>query len=185
MRTELGSPMAENKPDKWIQWVALTTTILAVCASIATLKSGGFSTKATLNATKANDQWAYYQAKSIKQHTCEVQRELMTAEKLIAANAAAVKFVERSLVACNQDIARYAGEKDGIKAQAEAHEKLAGFFQGRGAVMSVAVMLLQIAIMLSSVGAIIKRRELWLVGLALGLVGVGYMVRALTLVPPV
>jgi hypothetical protein len=27
--------------EKWIKWVALTTTILAVCAAIGSLKGGG------------------------------------------------------------------------------------------------------------------------------------------------
>lgn len=176
--------MSEPTKDKWLQWVALTTTILAVCASITTLKSGGFSTKATLNATKANDQWAYFQSKSIKQHTCENQHELLQANRLNSPSPAALAFLDKRLAATSREIARYDGEKGAIKTKAEEHERLAGWFQRRGAVMSVAVMLLQIAIMLSSVGAIIKRRSLWQTGLALGLCGVGYMLAALNAPPP-
>ena len=68
--------MAEQK-EKWIQWVALTTTILAVSAAISSLKGGSYSTQVQLKNTQEANRWAYYQAKSLKQNLAELEREHM------------------------------------------------------------------------------------------------------------
>ena len=61
------APSAAPAPDAWTKWVALSTTILAVCAAFATLKGGSFSTKTQLATVTASNKWAYYQAKSLKE----------------------------------------------------------------------------------------------------------------------
>jgi hypothetical protein len=58
--------MAEEKKEPWLNYLALTTVVFAVCATLSTFKGGGFSTRSVLNQSYAADQWAYYQAKSIK-----------------------------------------------------------------------------------------------------------------------
>ena len=65
--------MADDKKEPWLNLLALTTVILAVCATLATFKGGGFSTKTVLNQAMASDQWAYYQAKGIKGNLYEVE----------------------------------------------------------------------------------------------------------------
>jgi hypothetical protein len=50
------------KKTPWLNWLALTTVILALCATMATFKGGGYSTKSVLTQTQASDQWAFYQA---------------------------------------------------------------------------------------------------------------------------
>ncbi len=67
--------MAEEKKERWLSYLALTTVIFAVCATLSTFKGGGFSTKSVLAQTQASDQWAYYQSKSIKSYLYELQKE--------------------------------------------------------------------------------------------------------------
>ncbi|MBI5833229.1 MAG: DUF4337 domain-containing protein [Armatimonadetes bacterium] len=174
--------MSDSTKEPWLQWLALATVVLAVCASIASLKAGSYSTKATLTTTDENNQWAYFQAKSIKQHTCEVQRDLLTYYRSEARTATAQQNLDKLLARCGQDIARYDQEKNEIKAGAEKRAKDEDVFKRKGASMSLAVMLLQIAIMLSSVSALLKRSWLWGAGLAVGLTGLVYMVNAFALV---
>src|SRR6201996_1180634 len=50
----------------WISWVALSTAILAVLAAITGLLSGSHANEAMMSQIEASDQWAYYQAKSVK-----------------------------------------------------------------------------------------------------------------------
>src|SRR5579871_2538112 len=76
----------KEKRDSWTKYVSLTMVCIAVLAAIATLKGGGFSTRtlkemneATFNQTQASDQWAFYQAKSIKQNLYEIELEHLTA----------------------------------------------------------------------------------------------------------
>ncbi len=167
--------MAETGKDTWIQAVALTTTVLAVCAAISTLKASSFSTRVQVYATKEADQWAYYQAKSIKEHSFKLNREIFALSKMEAKGPPVQKFLAAKLKEYDAEIARYGKEKDQIKAEAERLIKQQEVFQAQNAAFAVAVMLLQIAIMMSAVGALIKKKLLWLVGLVLGIVGLVYM----------
>ncbi len=173
--------MADATKEPWIQWVAMTTVILAVCASIASLKAGSYSTKATLTTTDENNRWAHFQSKSIKQHTCEVQLELLRYHRLEARTPQAQAHLDQSIARCQADITRYDQEKGEIKADAEKRTKEEEVYKRRNANMSLAVMLLQVAIMLSSVAALVKRQALWLIGLAVGAVGLVYMINAFAL----
>lgn len=58
--------MVDDKTAPWLNLLALTTVILDVCATLATFKGGGHSTRMVLSQSQASDQWAYYQAKGIK-----------------------------------------------------------------------------------------------------------------------
>ena len=50
--------MAEEKKEQWLNYLALTTVIFAVCATLATFKGGGFSTKSIMSQSQASDEWA-------------------------------------------------------------------------------------------------------------------------------
>src|SRR4051812_22371074 len=57
----------------WTRWLSVSTALVAVFAAIASLLSGSNSneailekSEAMLNQSLASDQWAYYQAKSVK-----------------------------------------------------------------------------------------------------------------------
>ena len=67
--------MAEEKKEKWLGYVAVTTIVFAVCATLSTFKGGQHSTRAVLSQSKATNQWAYYQAKDLKQYLHELQKE--------------------------------------------------------------------------------------------------------------
>ncbi|HEX9113470.1 MAG TPA: DUF4337 family protein, partial [Nitrospirota bacterium] len=58
--------MAEEKKEPWLNYLALTTVVFAVCATLSTLKGGGYGSKAVISQAQASDQWAYFQSKSIK-----------------------------------------------------------------------------------------------------------------------
>src|SRR5512142_2899513 len=67
--------MAEEKKEAWLNYLALTTVIFAVCATLSTFKGGGHSTRSVLSQAQASDQWAYFQSKSIKGYIYDTQRE--------------------------------------------------------------------------------------------------------------
>ncbi|MEI6035428.1 MAG: DUF4337 family protein [Verrucomicrobiae bacterium] len=53
--------MANEQQELWIKWVALTTTILAVCAAIGSLNGSSYSTRAQVLTTQESNQWSYFQ----------------------------------------------------------------------------------------------------------------------------
>lgn len=166
---------ADDKKNTWVQWVALTTTILAVCAAISSLKGGGYSTKVQLSTTVESNKWAYYQAKSIKQHLSEMEARQLEVIFASTTTADARQAAEARVAAARAEARRYEGEKAAIKAEAEGLQKDETENKRHGAAFGQAVMLLQIAITLSSVGALIKKPVMWYVGLAFGAAGLLYM----------
>jgi len=161
--------------EKWTQWVALTTTIIAVCAALSTLKGGSNSTKTQLLTTQETNKWAFFQSKSIKQHMCEEQKMMLEIEKTKNPNPETVDLINKSLETTTKDIARYDKEKAGIKAEAEALNKTGADFKKYGGSFLIATMFLQICIMLSSVGVLINRKILWYLGVIFGMTGIIYM----------
>jgi hypothetical protein len=161
--------------ERWTQWVALTTTVLAVCAAISALKGGGYSTKTQLQTTKETSAWSYYQAKSIKQHAIEQHRDTLTVLRLDAQTPEAQRLADEGIARAKAEIVRYEKEKADIKAEAEAIKTSEEEFQRHAGAFGLAVMLLQIAIMLSSVGALMKKPIMWVLGLGFGVLGLVYM----------
>jgi hypothetical protein len=168
--------MAEPVKETWIQWVALTTTILAVCAAISSLKASSYSTKVQLFTTKEANQWAYYQAKNIREHGYRLNRDIFALANLLERkDSKAQSFLEGKLKEYEGEIARYAGEKKEIRTEAEGLQREQEVLKRHNGNFSLAVMLLQIAIMASAVGALVKRKSLWFAGLGFGVVGMAYM----------
>ena len=172
----------KDKKEPWLNYLALTTVILAVCATLSTFRGGSYSTRAVLSQTQAANQWSYYQSKSIKGYIYEVQKEEIEAQ--IKANAAAwppaTATIYRDLIAdFTQQIARYDGEKAKIQADAKELETRRDHAQAHSRTFGMAVIFLQIAILMSSVSALMKKKPLWILGSALGCVGLFYFITGL------
>jgi len=165
--------MAEEKKEPWLNYLALTTVIFAVCATLSTLKGGGYGSKAVMSQAQASDQWSYYQAKSIKGYLYELQRDKLELELKTGARGAAGEY--RKKVQFYQDeIDRYKEEKEAIKKKAEALEASRNDAQKHSGGFGLAAMFLQIAILLSSIAALMKQKYFWFLGLAGGAFGLVY-----------
>src|SRR5262249_24590875 len=64
-------------PPPWISQVALSAAIVAVLAAVAALQAGRYANEAMLEQMKATDEWALYQAKSIKRSLVETKVDLL------------------------------------------------------------------------------------------------------------
>ena len=166
--------MADDKKEKWTNYLAMTTVIFAVCATLSTFKGGGYSTKALLNQTNASDQWAFYQSKSIKsalvgnqKENLELQKELLPE---IGDKENLTKYDKRISV-LDADIKRYETEKTEIKAKAEAFEKERNDCQKHGGQFGLAVIFLQVTILLSSIAGLLKKKQVWYLSLGIGIIG--------------
>jgi hypothetical protein len=168
--------MSEPPKETWLQWVALTTTILAVCAAISSLKASSYSTKVQIHTTKEANHWAYYQSKSIKEHSFRLNRDVLTYANLLGnPNPRVQQFLTAKIKDYTEEINRYDRDKKQIKTEAENFIKEQEVLKRHNGAFALAVMLLQIAIMMSAVAALIKRKIMWFGGLALSVVGLAYM----------
>jgi hypothetical protein len=154
----------KEKRERWTRYVSLMVVVLAVATGVGSLKAGGFSTKVVLSQAQASDEWAYYQAKSIKQRVAEMEAHLATGERAAAAAA---------------DVARYKTDQIESQAKAKRLEAQRDGFGKHGPPMGFGITLLQISIALASVCLLTKRKALWTASAVIGAVGVGYLVYGL------
>jgi hypothetical protein len=66
--------MAEGN-DRWLNYLATTTVLLAVLATLSTFFGQKNSTRSVISEIKASNQWNYFQAKKIRSYLFEVQKE--------------------------------------------------------------------------------------------------------------
>lgn len=160
----LGEIHDAEKREKWLLWLSLSTTFIAVAAAIIGLFEGQMTSRtitekneAILLQSRASDQWSYYQAKSIKGHIYDVNAQLFPAK--------ADEFRDKSK--------KYDTEKEEIKKKAEALEKESGennrtseFFYEKHHMFAIAETFMQISIAIASVAALTRNRRVWYVSLA-------------------
>lgn len=161
--------MSETKPDKWMSYVALATAAMAVFAAVTTLYVGKYSSRAILNQGQETSQWAYYQAKSIKSYVYEIQKQKLELEMMAKASMpkALTDRYSQLIKDYDKQIKRYDVEKAEIKAIADALAKSKEEAQARAGNFGYGLIFLQIAIMLSSISALTKKKPLFYLGLAM------------------
>ncbi len=166
--------MAEEKKEPWLSYLALTTVVFAVCATLSTLKGGGFSTRAVMSQSQASDQWSYYQAKSIKGYLYELQKEKLELDAKNLKGGTLKADYEKRITGYGEKIKRYDDEKKEIMKKAEDLEKQRNDSQKHSGAFGMAAMFLQIAILLSSIAALMKQKYFWFIGMAAGCAGLVY-----------
>ena len=166
--------MAEEKKEPWLNYLALTTVILAVCATLATFKGGSFSTRSVMSQTEAANQWSYYQAKSIKTYLYEIQKERLELE-LEEGDELSPKALEshkKKISTYANKIEKYNLEKIAIEKEAKRLETIRDDAKKHAQVFGIAIIFLQIAILLSSIAALMKKKLVWYIGILMGIAGI-------------
>lgn len=169
--------MAEEKKEPWLNYLALSTVIFAVCATLSTFKGGGYSTRAVMSQTMAANQWAYYQAKSLKGYLYEIQREMLELELKESDSTltpGAIEAHKNTIDSFTKKINRYEKEKSEIQQEARTLEARRDAAQENSQIFGYAVIFLQIAILLSSIAALMKKKMVWYLSMAIGTAGVVY-----------
>lgn len=167
----------EDKKEQWLNYLALTTIIFAVCATLATFKGGGYSTRSVLSQSQASDQWAYYQAKGIKSYLYEMQKEKLELELLNLQKSASEKVLTaytEKIKSYKEKADNYVKEKSDIQNKAKDLEKARDEAQLHTKAFGVAVIFLQIAILLSSIASLMRKQQLWYLGMIAGVIGIVY-----------
>ena len=149
---------AEERKEKWILFVALSTAVMAVLAAVAGLLAGHHANEALIERVKASDQWNLYQSKSLKQE--------------IAVNTDLIMHTQDHSAA----IAKYDKDKaDAMKDAREAEKESEGHL-AKHVPLASAVTAFQIAIAISAIAILTRRKVLWVGGLVLTCVGIVFFV---------
>ena len=120
---------------------ALLSAFLAVFAAISALLAGHYSNEAMISQIRSSDEWAHYQAKSIK----------LEINKLTAA-------VTKS-EAAEEKIGKYKEEQEEIKTEAEKLHKESEYFLLKHETLARAVTFFQIGVALTAIAVLTKKRR--------------------------
>ena len=151
--------------------VAVTTLLLAGCATLATFQSATYGNDALLAQTELTNCWSYYQAKSIKQHLFQLHRDLLALEPSTLETAEKIAEYE-------EEISRYRQEKYALMQQAADLERTPEEAEVRAASFGEALLYLQVGLLLSSLASVGRVPYYWYGALIAGAGGVAMLARA-------
>ena len=156
---------AQHHPD--LAPVSLTMAVLAVLVAVVSLLGHRAHTEEVVLQAKASDQWAYYQAKNIRQHEDELFADLSASVASKDADGMA-KFRDKS----TQEGERYKHEKGEIQDKARELENDVAMERKRADRYDVAEVFLEIGLVITSITLLSGKRIFWHLGIVLAVVGV-------------
>jgi hypothetical protein len=162
------TPEIPEAKDPFDKRVAISIAILAMLLSFITNHGDNARNESLRLTTEKADQWSYYQAQSLKEHGCDEQIAILEA---LAPGAVDAAKREAAVAAAKADQAGYHAKKVEAKAKAD---RLEGEVRHQLAVnerCDLAQLILQVGVIICSLGILSKSRWFWFKGLLLGLVG--------------
>jgi hypothetical protein len=157
----------EEGKEKWVLFVALSTALIAVLAAITGLLAGMHADDAMLAQIRSSDQWAYYQAKSIK------------SDILSSSNKILISLGKQPLVQDAEKVKDNKKEQAEIKEKAQDFQKESDLHVVKHAVFARGVTLFQIAIAIGAISIIVKRKSLWLVSICFACIGIFFLIQGI------
>jgi hypothetical protein len=188
LRADHVAQKEKDKREAWTKYVSLTMVFIAVLSAIATLRGGGFSTRtlkemneATFNQTEASDQWAYFQASSIKENLYQLEMDHLASAP--SPDAGALQKIKDKLAKYEKDKADITVRAKEFETDRDAARKLANSAAEHSRQMGLSITLFQIAISLGAMCLIVKKKPLWLVSILFGAIATAQMIYVLYLRP--
>jgi len=161
---------------------ALTTAIYAVVLSIASLGGNNTVKEMLLAQQQSSDQWAFYQAKVIREHQYRAQKMLLETQ---LAEPSSLKGAERAKVETlatkfAEEEKRYNAEKKDIEKDAKKLELARDVRRERHPYFEFGEVLLQIAIVSASVSILSTSRPMFWFSLVLAALGAALALNGFT-----
>jgi len=162
---------------------ALTTAIYAVVLSIASLGGNNTVKEMLLAQQQSSDQWAFYQAKVIREHQYRAQKlrlEVDLIERGDSLRPEARKKVEALATKFAEEEKRYNAEKKDIEKDAKKLELARDVRRERHPYFEFGEVLLQIAIVSASVSILSTSRPMFWFSLVLAALGAALTLNGFT-----
>jgi len=156
--------------------VSLTMAGLAVLVAVVSLLGHRAHTEEVVLQAKSSDQWAYYQAKNIREHQDELFADFSTAVAL-KDSGMMDKFRDKS----SQEAERYKHEKAEIQDEARKLEGEVAMERNRADRYDLAEVFLEIALVITSITLLSGIRIFWHLGIVLSVLGVVVAVTGATI----
>ncbi len=157
----------EHKKERWLLWVSLATTFMAVMGGIINMQSEVYVTKtivakndAVLIQNKATDMWNYYQAKDMRYHMYQIASYIKPSDKF------------------QKSIEKYKTQKSDImkkaqKLEEEVKQKTieSEHYYHKHHLFMLSEMLMQIGIAIASVSALTRKKLFFYISLGSSILG--------------
>jgi hypothetical protein len=141
--------------------VAVTMAVIAAALAIVSVLGHIESTEELLNQQRASDQWAFYQAKSIRRYQSEVARDVLGG---VGKSEAAGKYAG--------NMERYQKESDEIQVKAREFQSESDLAGRKALRLHFGEVFLEMAIVFASLAILTKRTFLWMTAIGRALIGV-------------
>jgi len=154
--------------------VALTTAIFAVILAITSLGGNNAMKEMLLAQQQSSDQWAFYQAKVLREHLYRGQKlrlEIDLIERGSGMKPEAKERVEAVLKKMAEEEARYSAEKKEIEKEAKKLEHERDVNRDKDPYFNYGEVLLQIAIVMASVSILSGSRLVFYFALVSAILG--------------
>jgi hypothetical protein len=164
--SELQENAEQGRENPSLAPISVTMAILAVCVAIVSLLGHRAHTEELLLQNRATDQWAYYQAKNIRRHNYEMGVDLLSMAEFkdkVQADKVREKY--------QKEAERYTKEQAEIEEQAKDLEKESALAQRKANRFDLGEVFLEIALVISSLSLLSRKRFYWFLGIASGIVG--------------
>ena len=166
---ELANPehLEHQRSKAFSRRVALTTAVYAVALAVAALGSKVAMKEMLLAQQQSSDQWAFYQAKVIREHQYRGQKLLLETQ---LAEPSALKGAERAKLEAlakkfGEEEKRYNTEKKDIEKEAKRLEHERDLHRARDPNFEYAEIFLQIAIVTASVAILAESKAMFVFSL--------------------
>lgn len=166
--------LEEIREKGFTRQVALTTAVFAVILAIASLGGNNAMKEMLLAQQQASDQWAFYQAKAIREHLYKGQRmraEADLIERGSGMKPEAKKHYETLLKNLGTEESRYRDEKKEVEQEAKKLEHERDISKGKDPYFDFAEVLLQIAIVMSSISILSVSRPMYYFAVIVAILG--------------
>jgi cell division protein FtsB len=173
---ELREHAEEAERNRSLAPVSLTMAVLAVLLAAATLMSHRSHTEEILLQNRATDQWSYYQAKNVRRATMEEIVDLLGVASVRDPEAAA-QLKEKY----TKNIERYRDEQTEIQAEAKKLEDERTKLSNRADRFDLGEGFLEVAIVITSITLLTRRRMFWFFGSMIGVLGIIVAATAFTI----
>ena len=164
---ELQEHAEHARHDPSLAPMTLTMAVLAVLVATVSLLGHRMHTEEIVLQNKVTDQWAYYQAKNIRRHTDELFADLTT-----VISGRDEESVAKLREKYKTEAERYRDEQKELDAKARELEQETDLARRKGDRFDLGEVLLEIALVITSITLLSGRRLFWHVGLILGAAGI-------------
>jgi hypothetical protein len=162
----------QGRHGKWITAAATTAAILAALAAAAGALATMHLTQSMLIRIRANDDWSYYQAKSIKSSLLDA--------KIYSAQLSKVEPRKSDVDKKNE----YAKQMPEIQVSARSLEKLSREHLETHETYEISATMFHIAIAVVAIAVVARRKEFWYLSMAGGVLGLFFLTKAVIHSPP-